>query len=488
MALVHGAEPERVGHVAQRRTFGGLYGDAVLVAVQRPYQLGPGGLQLAAGYPLLEVGMAGIPRRIDLVGELVERSGQVRRRGGPNGERGVEAAEVLGKGLGRVHQRVFGPGDPVGGEQGAPELAGQLVATGLEYVVGLHPLGLGQAGGVLLETALAPQQLVNGHIEPQRLQALGVEEGGQPAHRAAGVVLVRPAVKALEVVLGGAALVVEREVDEQLGRVPTGPQRRVGYLAGVAQVPEGDVELACRAPPRHLQRHGGVGPQPVPEVGVEQVAELAATGAGVVERPDGVLHDGFGVHVDQRDGHGGVDRVVTDAQLADVGAPVTQLLGNDLGFPAGNGAADTAPVEGDEPAGVEVAEGVDPVDQRGEQHGLDQPVVVAERPPHRVLLPARRRGVGQGVLAEQQRPQLGAVELLGVGERLAHLFRERFVPRRDNVPQITHGDELAEGELVALVHEELRHHLQRGAFALQRLGHRDERLHHHRAEGVHLAE
>ena len=67
-------------------------------------------------------------------------------------------------------------------------------------------------------------------------------------------------------------------------------------------------------------------------------------------------------------------------------------------------------------------------------------------------------------------------------------FGEGLVPLGDHVEQIPHGHDLAKGQAVALIDQQLQHHLERRALPLEQGGDRNEGLDQGWTEGVDLAE
>ena len=123
------------------------------------------------------------------------------------------------------------------------------------------------------------------------------------------------------------------------------------------------------------------------------------------------------------------------------------------------------------------------------QQRLHQPVVVAEgRPLWDRRRPASRRLRGRAVLLLQDRQQLLVVEPLGVVEVDGHVLAERLVAVGHDVEQVAHRHHVADLERLAVVDQELHHHLQGRPLALEHAGDGDQRLHQGRAERVDLAE
>ena len=80
------------------------------------------------------------------------------------------------------------------------------------------------------------------------------------------------------------------------------------------------------------------------------------------------------------------------------------------------------------------------------------------------------------------------VQALGVLEMQAHALGERLVALGNRVIQIPHGDQLAQLQIGAPVHQQLKHQFQSRALALQRGRHGNQGLHQCRRERVDLAE
>ena len=122
------------------------------------------------------------------------------------------------------------------------------------------------------------------------------------------------------------------------------------------------------------------------------------------------------------------------------------------------------------------------------QQRLHQPVVVAEGRPPRVVVGQRLDLFAAAVLLLQHRQQLLVVEPLGVVEVDRHVLAEGLVAVGHDVEQVAHGHHVAHLERLAVVHQELHHHLQGRPLPLEHAGYRDQRLHQGRAEGIDLAE
>lgn len=93
-------------------------------------------------------------------------------------------------------------------------------------------------------------------------------------------------------------------------------------------------------------------------------------------------------------------------------------------------------------------------------------------------------GRRQPVLGEQQGAQLVGVERAGVGEDAAHLLADGVVALDHLVEDVADRDHRVDGEGVALAHQQLLHHLQRGPVPLHGRGQRAQRGHQGGGEGV----
>ena len=109
-------------------------------------------------------------------------------------------------------------------------------------------------------------------------------------------------------------------------------------------------------------------------------------------------------------------------------------------------------------------------------------------PPRVVVGQLSRSPRGDAVLLLQHRQQLLVVEPLGVVEVDRHVLAEGLVAVGHHVEQVAHGHHVAHLERLAVVHQELHHHLQGRPLPLEHAGDGDQRLHQGRAEGVDLAE
>ncbi len=83
--------------------------------------------------------------------------------------------------------------------------------------------------------------------------------------------------------------------------------------------------------------------------------------------------------------------------------------------------------------------------------------------------------------------QLLVIESLGVIEVNRHFSAERFVAVGNHIKQVTHGNDVAYGQRLTLIDQQLHHHFQGGAFPLQHAGNGDQSLHQRRAKRIHLA-
>ena len=79
------------------------------------------------------------------------------------------------------------------------------------------------------------------------------------------------------------------------------------------------------------------------------------------------------------------------------------------------------------------------------------------------------------------------IEPLGVIEVNRHFLAEGLITVCDDVKQVSHRNQVANGQHVTLIDQQLHHHLERGSFALQNAGNGDQRLYQSRAEGIDLA-
>ncbi len=140
--LVHRAELQRVGNVAERSAMRLFHDDAPVGVGERLADLDPGGLELAGGdawssnrgwpgYRASKIWSHSSPTASSRPGLVVGRMTSD----------GVEAAVVVVERVGRVDERVGAADDAVGNEDGVAELRGELVAAGCRGSVWLRLAG-----------------------------------------------------------------------------------------------------------------------------------------------------------------------------------------------------------------------------------------------------------------------------------------------------------------------------------------------------------
>ena len=283
---------------------------------------------------------------------------------------------------------------------------------------------------------------------------------------------------------------IEGKVDDE---APATVLRRlehlVAELGAVAHVAVDDLHHAPAAAPDDGVREIEGTVVADTELGEQQPAHEEALGTGVVDVRD-PLQDAGQVDPDELEAHGRVV-LVADLQLGHLGRPVPQPADDDPDLLPGDHARDRAVVQRRETPCGEALQRADVRGQRGQEQRLGEAVVAAEGGPLLVvdLGPAGRLVVGDAVLLEQHRPQRVVVERTGLLELRLELGGEGLVGTvRDGVVEIAERDDLSEAELVAALHEDGAHQLQRRALALQRRGHLDQSGHEGRAERVGPAE
>ena len=77
------------------------------------------------------------------------------------------------------------------------------------------------------------------------------------------------------------------------------------------------------------------------------------------------------------------------------------------------------------------------------------------------------------------------VQPLGVVEMDGHLGAEGFVAVGHHIEQVSHRDQIADRQILPMIHQQLHHHLQGRPFALQDARHGDQCLHQCWAERIH---
>ena len=213
----------------------------------------------------------------------------------------------------------------------------------------------------------------------------------------------------------------------------------------------------------------------------------AADAVALVILAAGLLDDALGIHAGELHGDRGVD-LLADADLAHAGRPGPAAAEHLLGLAAGDRRADRPVVQGRQLLGVQAPQRLDLGHQRRQEQRLHQPVVVAEGRPLRVVVGQCLDLFAAAMLLLQDRQQLLMVEPLGVVEVDRHVLAEGLVAVGHDVEQVAHGHHVAQLERLAVVHQELHHHLQGRPLPLEHAGDRDQRLHQGRAEGIDLAE
>ncbi len=292
--------------------------------------------------------------------------------------------------------------------------------------------------------------------------------------------------------------VVERVVDHQPPRLGIDRFQLVVTQVRAAQRAEDDLGGAPGASPHQVEpvAVGIVGDGDAELLDEQLPDQGAAVAAAVVGGR--LAQDTVDLDVDQLQADAGIatfDWQVLD--LAELAGPAFDLLADDAGLAARDRARDAAVVERGEPPRRQVAQRRHARRQRGEQQGLDQPVVGGEAADLDGQLPvdggAGRLGAahpGEDVLVEalrveQERAQLAVVEPLRRLELGLEHVGERGVPAPgDDVPQIAQRDDLAQAQFVPLRDEQLAHEFERGPVALQGGGDVDEGVHERRAERV----
>ncbi len=201
--------------------------------------------------------------------------------------------------------------------------------------------------------------------------------------------------------------------------------------------------------------------------GEHQLAHLAQAVARIVLVPR-LLQDGVDVHARELQRDSRVGRIVADMNFADLRRPLPQTAEHERSLLTLDRRDERAVVERRQTPRGQRLERLDLGHQGGEKQRFRQPGVVAEGDCALIGDRQRRqRFFADAVLLFEQRPQLADVEALRVLEVLPHPFAERLVAFGDHVEEITHGNQVAQLQRVALAHQQLQHDLERGALALQ---------------------
>ena len=360
----------------------------------------------------LEPRMPRVGRGERLVDQVAERGGQVRadRRGG--GEAGVQADQhpvvrgILGQGargrrrgavalLHRAAQRLPQPG-----------------ALALQDRPGLRPVHLGQVVGVPGPPLPgAAEQPVQDDQAPHLAHPVLGQEPGQPHDRPGLQPALGQPVDPLQVLRGRVPGLVERVVDHEPPASRPGPEVVLGQPAGLPDVAEHHVHAAPRAAPDDGVRVGAEhvrvalgDPDRLPHQVLEQLAAAA-----LVVLALGVLHHGLVVHVGQLHPDHRVARVAADVDLRHLPVPLPDLGQHDARLAARQRRPDRPVVERGQPGRGQLLQRRHLGRDRGQQQGLGQPVVGAERRGQPFRVPG---GVLLGQVAgrQQDRPQLVPVQ------------------------------------------------------------------------------
>ena len=116
--------------------------------------------------------------------------------------------------------------------------------------------------------------------------------------------------------------------------------------------------------------------------------------------------------------------------------------------------------------------------QGTQQQRFEQPSVVAQAFGRGGIGLAEFDGLHRHVVLTFQHGQQALVEqALGIVKMQPHALRKRLVAFTDRVVQITYRDELAQLQVIAAVHQQLHHQLERRALALERCRYRNQGLH-----------
>ena len=105
--------------------------------------------------------------------------------------------------------------------------------------------------------------------------------------------------------------------------------------------------------------------------------------------------------------------------------------------------------------------------ERRQQECLDQAIFVAKGDTFGIVLGQLLQFFATPVLLLQNGKQLLMVESLCVVEMDCHLLAERFVAVGNHVKQVAHWDDVTDLERVALIDQQLHHHLQCRPFSLK---------------------
>ena len=213
-----------------------------------------------------------------------------------------------------------------------------------------------------------------------------------------------------------------------------------------------------------------------------QVLEQLAAAALVVLAL-GVLHHGLVVDVGELHPDHRVARVAADVDLRYLPVPLPDLGQHDARLAARQRRPDRAVVERGQPGRGQLLQRRDLGRDRGQQQGLGQPVIGAERRGQPFRVPG---GVLLGQVAgrQQDRPQLVPVQRGGRPEQRGRLRVQGIPAVHDVVEGVAHRDDVVHGQRVAAADQHLLHDLQRGPLPLHHAGQRPQRRHQRRRERV----
>ncbi len=281
-----------------------------------------------------------------------------------------------------------------------------------------------------------------------------------------------PGVEPFEVVFGRSAGLVEREVDDELRGVAVGRQQCVGDAVAVADVAEDDVDVAAGATPLVCERACVVRSRSARRVARAIRSRIFDRRAASLSKLSAarLMMSSVSTFARRSCTVGLTGSSLTMSSPTLLWSRLSLLATSWVSLP-GIGLVMLPQLSAASRDASRPLKRFDFGDERGEQHGLDEAAVVGEG--------LASGSVGGGVVGDvvhgaQRRFELGAPQLLGGLEHRFEFARERLVAAGNDVPEVADGDDLADGEVIALVDEELQHHLECGAFALERFRHVDQ--------------
>ena len=486
--LVHFAQLEWVRDLPRELADGGIiYHDARLRRGQRVLDHLEHFRDVGFGEPgfILERGMPGILKFKRLREQTIQGVAEI----GGDWRAQLQIAERLkmfaaGKLVGRVKVRRLRLAQPVQRLELRAELVVELVALILQERFRRRLVLLGEVRHERFEAVLG-KNVLQTHQRPDGLLRLVIQKTRQPAEGPlGGGVDGAKRIEPVEVLVEVVAVAVKGIVDHEL---PVLAARLQLVVADLANVAEANLRLTIGATPpkcvtkekflmlRHPQRleHQHLQPR-----------HLVA----VVIHRFGAFENRLQIHARDRDGNRlGATHAFPELEQAAVRRPFLALPEHLLRFLSRDERLDRAVVQRRQPLWRHGFERLHFRHECGEEQRLDEPVVVAQRrAPGLGNRQRRRRLEAHPVLRFQHRLELLLIQFLGLIEVSLHPRAEGVVALGDEIKQIADRNDLPQLQRVALSGEELHHHLDGRALALEQRRNRDERFHERGAERIQL--